>query len=67
MVSMAFQTLQTKRKPIDFNQFAVEVSGRRAGYEATYGPIDMPRNAGNNRTESKEALLTTLEALGARW
>lgn len=65
--SSAMQELRSMREPIDFNQFAAELAERRAAYEAKYGPIEIPRNAGNNRTESKKALLAALAAQGAKW
>jgi len=43
-----------------------DVMRRRAVYEATYGPIEMPRNAGNRRTESKTALLAAIDELAAK-
>ncbi len=35
--------------------------------KAAVGDIDVPRNAGNRRTESKRALLKALGETGARW
>lgn len=34
---------------------------------AALGNPELPRNAGNNRTESKRALLEAIEAAGGRW
>lgn len=43
--------------------FGRELTRRRA----TLGNPELPRNAGNNRTESKRALLAAIEAAGGRW
>jgi hypothetical protein len=60
---MAFKTLQTKRDPI-----ALAELGRRIGArKAELGLPDPPRNAGNNRTASKRALLKAIEDIGGKW
>ena len=57
---MAFETLPTKREPIAL--------GRRiAARQAALGLPDPPRNAGNNRTPSKRALLKAIEDAGGKW
>ena len=49
---------------IDFASFAVEIAQRRAAL----GPdFTIPRNAGNNRTVSKQALLKAITAAGGKW
>lgn len=48
---------------MDHADFAARLSERRA----TLGNPELPRNAGNNRTESKRALLAAIEAAGGRW
>jgi len=57
MVSM------TSRDPIPFEDFAAYIARRRA----ETGITDLPRNAGNRRTESKRALLKAIEAAGGKW
>jgi hypothetical protein len=64
---MVFQTLQAKDEPFDFSRFATETALRRASYEATQGPIAIPRNSGRNRSAAKLSLLAQLEAVGANW
>lgn len=49
--------------PVSFADFAADVARRRA----RVGIVDMPRNAGNRRTESKKALLKAIEELGGKW
>jgi hypothetical protein len=61
--AMAFKTLKTKREPI-----ALEALGRRiAARKAELGLPDPPRNAGQNRTPSKRALLKAIEDAGGKW
>jgi hypothetical protein len=50
-------------EPIPFEEFAAEIERRRAAA----GYPDMPRNAGNRRTESKRALPKAIEAAGGKW
>lgn len=60
---MAFKTFRTKREPI-----ALEALGRRiAARKAELGIPDPPRNAGQNRTPSKRALLKAIEEAGGKW
>ena len=40
------------------------VKRRRAALSAA---INMPRNSGERRTESKKALLEAIEAVGGKW
>ena len=51
------------RRPIPFAEFTADVARR----QAQFGPVDVPRNAGNRRTESKKALLRAIEELGGKW
>lgn len=48
---------------IDHASFAAQLIERRAAL----GNPELPRNPGNNRTESKRALLAAIEAAGGRW
>ncbi|KQM23195.1 hypothetical protein ASE73_02950 [Sphingomonas sp. Leaf24] len=48
---------------IDHAAFAARLIERRAAL----GNPELPRNAGDNRTESKRALLAAIEAAGGRW
>lgn len=50
-------------QPIPLDAFVAEVERRRAAA----GYPDMPRNAGNRRTESKRALLKAIEVAGGKW
>lgn len=59
LVTTASKTLKT----IPFEEFAADMARRKAAA----GPVDVPRNSGKNRTESKRALLKALEQTGARW
>lgn len=45
-------------------QFGEHVMRRRAALGV---PINMPRNSGQRRTESKKALLAAIEAAGGKW
>ena len=49
--------------PIPFAEFAAELAKRRAAL----GEVNIPRNAGHRRTESKKALLRAIEEAGGRW
>jgi hypothetical protein len=44
--------------------FGQDVLRRRA---ALGGEINMPRNSGTRRTESKKALLKAIEGVGGKW
>lgn len=48
---------------IDFARFSAELGARRAAL----GNPELPRNAGNRRTETKKALLKAIEAAGGKW
>jgi hypothetical protein len=49
------------------DELAADIARRKAAYEARTGqPLVMPRNAGNRRTESKEALLAVIDELAAK-
>jgi hypothetical protein len=43
--------------------FAADIERRRQAA----GVTDVPRNAGDRRTESKRALLAAIEQVGGRW
>ena len=45
-------------------QFGEDVIRRRAALAA---PINIPRNSGERRTESKKALLAAIETAGGKW
>ena len=59
---MASRTSNPKR-PIPLREFAADFDRRRV--EA--GVTDVPRNAGDRRTDSKRALLAAIEKAGGRW
>lgn len=49
------------------DELAADIARRKAAYEARTGqPFEMPRNAGNRRTESKKALLAAIDELAAK-
>jgi hypothetical protein len=58
-VTLAFNT----SKPIPLAEFVAEIERRRIAA----GSPDMPRNAGNRRTDSKRALLKAIEEAGGKW
>lgn len=60
---MAFKTFQSKRDPIALEALARRIAARKAAL----GPVDPPRNAGNNRTVSKRVLLKAIEEAGGKW
>jgi hypothetical protein len=45
----------------------VEFGARLAARRDELGNPEMPRNAGNNRTPSKRALLKAIEDAGGKW
>lgn len=55
----------SKGKPIDFADFAADLSRRRAELGIT--DADMPRNSGTRRTASKNALLKAIKDAGGTW
>ena len=48
---------------ISFPEFAEKLAKRRA----ELGDIDIPRNSGTRRTESKRELLKVIEDAGGKW
>ena len=54
---------KTSREPIRFEDFAAYIAQRRL----ETGITELPRNAGNRRTESKRALLKAIEEAGGKW
>lgn len=60
---MAFQTFKPKREPISLDEFTRRIAARKA----ELGLADPPRNAGQNRTPSKRALLKAIEDAGGKW
>lgn len=57
------QTFKVETKAIPLSDFVADIERRRV---AT-GITELPRNAGNRRTESKKALLAAIEAAGGKW
>lgn len=53
---------KTSRR-ITLEALGADIERRRA----ESGVTDLPRNSGERRTESKRALLTAIEATGAKW
>ncbi|QIG79211.1 hypothetical protein [Stakelama tenebrarum] len=72
---MASKTSKTDDWPgrrLDMAAYGRELARRRAEIEAEVGqPLDVPRNSGARRTESKRALLAEINRLAAargfRW
>ncbi len=60
---MAFQTLKTKREPIALDTLGRTIARRRA----ELGITNIPRNSGDNRTDSKRALLQAIKDIGGNW
>jgi hypothetical protein len=60
---MAFKTLKTRREPIALEALCRRIAARKAAL----GLPDPPRNAGQNRTPSKRALLKAIEDAGGKW
>ncbi len=50
-------------QPVAFDAFAADIARRRLANPA----IDLPRNAGARRTDSKRALLKAIEDAGGKW
>lgn len=48
---------------IDFVRFSADLAARHAAL----GDPELPRNAGQNRTASKKALLKAITAAGGKW
>lgn len=44
-----------------------DIAARLAERRMALGNLDLPRNAGTNRTDSKRALLAAIEAANGRW
>jgi hypothetical protein len=61
---MASTRSKTEPRTVTLEEFGQDVMRRRA---ALGGEINMPRNSGNRRTESKRALLAAIEAAGGKW
>jgi hypothetical protein len=61
---MVLQTSKTESKIMTLEEFGQDVMRRRA---ALGGDINMPRNSGKRRTESKKVLLAAIEAAGGKW
>ena len=60
---MAFKTFKSKREPITIEALGARITRRRA----ELGELEIPRNAGTRRTESKRALLKAIEDAGGKW
>jgi len=61
---MASQTLKAKpKRAIPVADFIAYIERRRQ----ETGITDLPRNKGENRTESKKALLKAIEDAGGTW
>ena len=54
---------ETDRPVIDMAEFGARIAERKAAL----GLPDLPRNSGNRRTASKQALLKAIEDAGGTW
>jgi hypothetical protein len=61
---MASQTSKSDRKAVPLAEFVADIERRRA---ALGREIEMPRNSGKRRTESKKVLLAAIAELGGNW
>jgi len=64
---MTFDDPSTKREPISMEEMGRRLAARKAELAARGIIVEVPRNPGNNRTESKRALLAAIEATGVKW
>ena len=55
--------LRVDGNPMSFREFAADLARRREAL----GEINMPRNSGKRRTESKKALLKAIRDVGGKW
>lgn len=62
-------TRSKPEKPIPtLAEFGAEILRLRQAYKTKTGrEFDLPRNSGENRTESKKALLNTIADVGGKW
>lgn len=60
---MEWPTFNQPREAVSLEAFGRDVMRRREQADA----INMPRNSGVRRTDSKRALLGAIEASGGRW
>lgn len=60
---MELKTFNRSPQAVSLEDFGRDVARRRAAV----GVVQMPRNSGTRRTESKQSLLAAIEATGARW
>ncbi len=60
---MASTSSSPEQKPIALEAFGEDVLRRRV----LYGAVEIPRNSGTRRTESKRALLAAIKDAGGDW
>lgn len=60
---MVLQTSKVRQKAVPLAEFVADVDRRKA----ETGITTLPRNAGQNRTPSKRALLKAIKDLGGDW
>lgn len=61
--TMASKSSPPDREPVSLEAFGQDILRRRAAA----GEPQVPRNAGNNRTPSKRALLKAIKDAGGDW
>lgn len=55
------------KRIISLEEFGAEIQRRREAYQEKYGEYpELPRNGGENRTESKKALLKAIKDAGGK-
>ena len=60
---MVFKTLKSRREPMTLEALGQSIERRRK----VVGEVEVPRNAGANRTPSKRALLKAIKDAGGDW
>lgn len=60
---MVFKTLKSRREPMTLEALGQSIERRRK----VVGEVEVPRNAGANRTPSKRALLKAIKDAGGEW
>ena len=60
---MVFKTLKSRREPMTLEALGQSIERRRK----VAGEVEVPRNAGAQRTPSKRALLKAIKDAGGEW
>lgn len=65
LANMALKPSPAEKKQVVIRM--ADVGARVSARKAELGLPDLPRNAGENRTPSKRALLKAIEDIGGKW